>query len=390
MKVLTIPATGIRANAYLNFAGNQKYQNHPSLVNKNISSTGAEQKDKSKLAIYSAGAGVSVLTLGAIGCGLYIKKSPAYVLKHLKETKITASLPDFLRKELAKGNKFNDFEHFIMSPDSKYLTGKGANSHVYNIPFMDDYVLKVIHKNSNLDLSKQYVGLFPQNVNLGQPVWQSPKDPYVFLLKKITGEPYSIKNWTDTIYNRVTGKAAQVTKEQTELYFSHISKVSEMNQSVFDNLAHQIKVLDSLQKFDGDNFAGFKIDSVNPNNLMVDFKKNTINVIDYFGKENDKHKNSYMDIVAIMSDFALLPEYRDLMKPEQQKKLVKILKTINQKALKAAEKEGLSTNKNDFMDFINEIGKYFFPPSIAKADGSGEYIRSYPPRAEELIHILES
>lgn len=379
-------------NRYYNpyFKSSEENKERPCQVSKDIASTGSIEKQNKKLVTYAAAVGAGLIVAGGGVYGIRKLNSPDYVLKHLKPNKVIGSLPDFLKQELAKWNKFKKFEIYINNPNEKLVAGKGANSTVYNIPFMDNYVLKVVKPDSGLDLSKQYVGLFSNDINLGQAVWQHPNNPNVFLLKKINGQPYSIKNWTSTLYNPVTCGPISVTQAQADLYFKQISKISKMDQSVFDNLAHQIKVLDSTKKFENDYFVGFKTDSINPNNLMVDFKKNTINIIDYFGKENEHHKNSYMDMVAIMSDFALYPEYKDLLKPNQQKELVSIIKTIHDKALKAAQKEGISTNKNDFLEFINEVGQHFHPMPVKNTDGSIKYLRDYPHQAENLIKLIES
>lgn len=375
-------------NLGTSFTADKPVNPRPSQINGNPSDidTNAIKQDNNRLITYSILLGTGLLA----GSGsLLYRRNPSYVLKHLKPTKLTDSLPGDIKLELAKGNKFKKFENFINNPDEKYLTGKGANSNVYNIPFLDKYVLKIIKPESKLDLSQQYVRLFPDDINLGQPVWQHRNNPRILLLKKIEGEPYSIKNWTSTLYNPAVKAPQNVTQAQADLYYKHISKVSKMDQSVFDELARQIKILDTTKKYEGDNLIGFKTDSINPNNLMVDFKNNTIHIIDYFAKDNTHHKNSYMDMVAIMTDFTLLPEYRDLLKPQQQKELVNIIKTIHNKALLAAQKHGVSTDKNDFLEFINEINRYddFRPMSVKKQD-RGEYIRLYPQRAEELLSII--
>ena len=191
------------------------------------------------------------------------------------------------------------------------------------------------------------------------------------------------------MYNPQTGQAMNVTSEQAQNYFTQISRIAEMNQSVFDDLATQIKVLDGIKKFDNDNLPGFKIDSINPNNLMVDYKNNKMNIIDYFAKENEHHNtNSYLDMVAVISDFPLLPEYKALLKQEEQSKLMEALKIINDKCFNAAAKAGLSTDKNVFMDYINEVHRYFKPLSVKKQDGSGEYLRFYDQKAQELLETL--
>lgn len=390
MKVSVCTLNSVTRNSTPNFSASSKNKKRPSQVGNEIRQADrqTELSNNKRLAYYSAILGSGLLA----GTGIVMyRRNPSYVLKHLKPTRLTDSLPGSIKIELARGNKFKKFENFIMNPDEKYLTGKGANSKVYNIPFLDDYVLKIIKHESTLDLSQQYVRLFPDEINLGQPVWQHRDNPRILLLKKIKGEPYSIKNWTSTLYNRAIKGPVNVTQEQADLYFSQISKISKMPQSAFDDLARQIKILDTTKKFEGDNLIGFKTDSLNPNNLMVDFKNNTLHIIDYFPKDNIHHKNSYLDIVAIMSDIALLPEYRDLLKPNQQKELINIIKTINNKAYKAAQKQGLSTNKDDFIEFINEINNYDIcrPLPVKKADG-GEYVRLYPQRVEELLSIINS
>lgn len=345
---------------------------------------------KDKLITYSTLLGTGLVTTAGIGCYIYKNASPNYILKKLKSDKFINSFPPNLKLELAKWNKFNKLKAFIMNPEEKYLAGKGANSKVYNLPFLDDYVLKIVKKDSSLDLAKQYIGLFPDHINLGQAVWQSPDNPRVFLLKKIKGEPHSIKNWTTTIYNPITQSSQNVTKQQAEEYYTQISNISKFPQSAFDNLAQQISILDNIKKFDNDYFVGFKIDSINPNNLMVDRKNQTLNLIDYFGKENEHHKNSSMDIVAIISDFTLLPEYMDLLNKTQKNNLINMLKIINKKTNIAANKFGVSTDKNNFRDYIYEVSHYFKPMSAKNLAGDGEYVREYSKCAENLINILEN
>ena len=320
-----------------------------------------------------------------------IKKQPEPEIKIIKlpDEKIANSLPEELVSKLSVGDNYQNFKNFLSAPDNAKIAGVGANSVVYNIDFLDDYVLKVMKSKQKADPNKIPIGLFPDGVNLGQPVWEHPDNKSVLILKKVSGQPNSIKNWSDTIYDKNLNLPRAVTQEQALEYFEKITKIADMNQPVFDDLANQMKVLDVTSKYQGDKTPGFKTDSVNPNNLLVDFENNKLGVIDYFAKENAVYQNSYMDMVAVIGDFTLYPEYYDRLNHEQQKKLIQCLKTIENKSFKAAEKAGLSTDKNIFLSFINKMNKYFPIPSVKKSE-TEEYIRSYDVRAKAFVEMFSN
>ena len=179
----------------------------------------------------------------------------------------------------------------------------------------------------------------------------------------------------------------EVNQTMAEEYATSIQKISEMNQSVFDRLALSIKTLDEIPKHGNDNIPGFKVDSINPNNLMVDFENNELNIIDYFSKSKPSHQNSSTDITAIISDFTLMPEYYDLLSPEKQKGLIENIKTIDKKVTDSSNKVGLTTDRNVFKTFINETSKYYYPPHIVTSNGVS-YKRDYRVTSQKLLDIL--
>ncbi len=314
---------------------------------------------------------------------LEIKQTP------LPDEKLANSFPQTLRSKLSVNNNYEKLKKLLLSPDKASVAGEGANSVVYNIDFLDDYVLKIIKSKLNADPNNIPIGLFPDSVNLGQPVWVHPDNKGILLLKKVSGKPNSIENWSGTIYDKSLQKPLSVTREQAYDYYGKITRIAQMEQASFDDLANQIKVLDTTPKYPGDAVPGFKTDSVNPNNLLVDFENNRLGVIDYFAKNNEIYQNSYMDMVAVISDFTLYPEYYDHLMPQQQAELLKCLKIIEDKSFKAAQKAGLSTDKNVFLNFINKMNKYFPIPSVKKSD-TEEYIRSYDVRAKAFVDMFNS
>ena len=80
------------------------------------------------------------------------------------------NLPIEIAKKMPKGTSIYDLISRSQKPEN--ILGQGANSVVYKIPQLDDYVLKVLNKD---DPNKINMNEFPSDVNLGQPVWQDKK-----------------------------------------------------------------------------------------------------------------------------------------------------------------------------------------------------------------------
>lgn len=388
MRILACSAGSFYRNNWIAFSANKK---SPSQVTASI-----ETQKENKYIKY---AGFLAGGLAVIGTGIYIYKHKSLpkniksiethdLLTPLPDEKLANSLPENIREALSLNNNYEKFKQFIMNPPKQNITGSGANSVVYEIPFLDKYVLKVLNADKKTEPNRIPIGIFPPDVNLGQPVWIHPEDYKLIILNKVSGKPNSVKDWSGIIWNKELSKPVNVNLEQAVGYYQNITKISAMKQSVFDDLAMQLKVLDTTPKFEGDPIPGFKTDCINPNNLLVDFKNNKLNIIDYFGKDKPDHQNSYMDMVAVIGDFTLLPEFYDLLKPVQQKQLLNAIKIIDEKSFKAAQKVGLSTDKNVFIKFINETNKYFPIPGVKKPDGVNEYVRSYDVRAKKFVELL--
>lgn len=340
-------------------------------------------------------AGITFSSIAAAGTAVwYIVKNRNLskirdIITPLPENPIANSFPDFLKRELAINNKYEKLMQYIENPDKNNIAGIGANSTVYNIPFLDKYVLKILRPHKKAEAEKILINIFPENVNLGQAVWRHPEDFRVLLLKKVSGEPHSIKNWSNTIWDPKTKNALQVSKEESAEYYKKLVYIARMPQSAYDDMAQQIKILDSAVKMADDKYPGFKTDSINPNNLLVDKENGKLNIIDYFAKNKPQHQNSYMDIVSVISDFTLFREYYDLLGPEAQKNVLRAMKTVDSKAFKAAKKVGLSTDRERFIDFVNYTNKYFHIPNVPKYDGNGEYVRQYKTSAGYMMNLLD-
>jgi len=293
-----------------------------------------------------------------------------------EKTVFTGNLPYELSKNLPF--EYSIYDLIDLAQNSQTPIGVGANSSVYDIPYLDDYVLKVLNKD---DPNGVELGEFPSSINLGQPVWQNDKNPRNLILRKVRGKEHSIPSWSRTIWEPNIQKPLLVTKEQAQIYFDSVDRLAKMPQESFDEIAYKAKLLDDKE---------YKIDSINPNNLIVD--ENEIHIIDYFKVkpwELDVYRNCSYDLVAIMLDFTLLPEYMEKMDSVMQAKFLENAKTIFEKVQKASKNVGFSTDVEIYKTFINETSKWFVTTSAIEEDGT-EHIRLYDYRANDFLNFLNS
>lgn len=283
-----------------------------------------------------------------------------------------SSLPDEIKKNMP--SRYSIQELIKLAQTEENILGQGANSIVYRIPYLDDYALKILNKD---DPNKIDMNEFPSDVNLGQPVWQDEKNPRILILKKIDGKEHSISNWSKTV-----GIPLHVTKEQSQQFAKQILTIASMPQSSFNQFAKDVKVLSD---------KGYKLDSINPNNLIVDEDKLQIHIIDYFKvkpREAHLYQNSCFDLIAVTCDFTLFPEYFDKMNKEEQISTLNAVKTITEKIYKGCVEARLSCDDEKYITYINETSKWFPIPSIRNEKTGGEYIRAYNIRMLDFMEMV--
>ena len=281
-------------------------------------------------------------------------------------------LPSEIAEKMPKGVSIYDLIN--RAQNSENIIGQGANSIVYNLPQLDDYVLKVLNKD---DPNKIDMNEFPSDVNLGQPVWQDKNNPRLLILKKIEGKEHSIPNWSKTV-----GIPLYVTKEQSTKFAQQLLTIASFPQSAFNQFAKDVKVLSD---------KGYKLDSINPNNLIVDEGKEQIHIIDYFKvnpKETHLYQNSCFDLIAVACDFTLFPEYFDNMNDEEKSSTINAVKTITEKMYQGCVKSGLSCDDEKYVTYINETSKWFPIPSVSNEKTGGEYVRAYNIRMLDFMEMV--
>ena len=304
------------------------------------------------------------------------KNVPVFYGRDLVRTQ-NDTLPKEIRSKMPAEYSIQDLINMAQTEENKL--GQGANSIVYAIPHLDDYVLKVLNKDdpNKIDMSE-----FPSDVNLGQPVWQDDKNPRLLILKRIDGKEHSISNWSTTIWDGEQYSPLPVTKEQAKLFHSQLNDIASMPQSAFDQLAKNVKILSD---------KGYKLDSINPNNLLVDKEKQQIHIIDYFKvKPHETHlyQNSYMDLVAVALDFALFPEYYDKMDETEKSNTLQNVKVIRDKMYEGAKNSGLSCDDEKYKKYIRTTSRWFPAHSVPNEKTGGVYFRYYDVRLEDFLDMI--
>ena len=75
--------------------------------------------------------------------------------------------------------------------------------------------------------------------------------------------------------------------------------------------------------------------------------------------DKDKGRNSLCDLVAPLVDFKNFGDFYPKLPASSQEEFRLAVSTINKKCLDAAEKQGLDTNKQKYLDFIKDVDSRF-------------------------------
>jgi len=234
-------------------------------------------------------------------------------------------------------NRQSVLENIIKCIKKENLIGEGRNSKVYK--YTDNLVIKVLKSNST---NKIIVNELPE-YNLGQAIHKVQDN--IYILRKLEGFQHGFEDWV-----KVT-KMLSIPQEKAQKFAKQIHKISKMPNETFDEFA-------KITKYIGDN--GYKNDSINPNNLLIDYDKQQINIIDYIKTNpNLQLKNCYLDMVCNILDYINFEKIYRALPKEEQKSFIEDANVIIKRCYNSAQKEGLSTDKSSFEEFISFVGNVF-------------------------------
>lgn len=245
---------------------------------------------------------------------------------------------DNSRNVAFKSIKINNslMQSVLESISEKNIIGEGKNSKVYK--FLDNsfqkYVIKVLKPSCDSTPSLNELPRY----NFGQAICKIQDNIYV--LRKQNGVQHGFVNWRDI----VNGK--KLEKEEAKSFLEDLKKISNMPDKTFDSYAEKTKYISE---------NGYKSDSINPNNILIDYDKNEINIIDYF-KTNKKYvnlKNCYLDMACNLLDFMNFKKIYNVLSKSEQKEFIESANVIIKKCYESAERVGLSTDKEEYNDFLS-------------------------------------
>ena len=234
-------------------------------------------------------------------------------------------------------NKFpNKTVSEVLSTVSMYddFLGEGKQSRVYRIKGLDDYVVKLSKSEYDYDPKwyeewvRPYKDDFP-SYNFGQAI--ATVGTSAKILKKVTGEEAGVKNWFAKFEH-----STPRTREDAEKILADVVRVAEFPQKAFNKLAREMKFLTS---------QGIKIDSINPNNLIIDYDKEQISLIDIEKKEYKNVKNTVYDLLVPILDLTSFDEYEELFDEKEMSLFLNSAKTIYKKAMRANMPDDLEADK---------------------------------------------
>lgn len=246
------------------------------------------------------------------------------------------NLKDFTKNinALYPRKNVNEVLHSVMS-EPKNVLGKGNFGTVYQIPKINKYVIKLFHKNTvNSDkIVLKNVNDEFLRTNFGQAIAKS-KTGDVLILKKLDGVEHGIKDRMPKAF-----MAKEITVEDSLWAYKQFEKLSTLPQKSFDDFAQKVKMLNKSDKY--------FVDFLNPNNVLVDYKKNKINFTDLVDLSFDfpwhkPYPDDASSITYSILDGMCYTRLLEAVPDNLKEKFVEVSKKIVQKSIIASKKVGLN------------------------------------------------
>ena len=203
-----------------------------------------------------------------------------------------------------------DFSKVTYMPEFKLgkPINSGLDADVFEIQKYPDLVARVDHR-TTFDTSM--LKRAKENV---RHIWASNADESITIMTKIKGEPLYSKNWMIGI--------APDKKD----YMKNLDEILDLPDSTFHNYIDEIERIRA---------NGCRIDTINPNNILLDRANKKFNIVDI---EEGKNKKNYTNI-------------EDFYPFVDERRLIPLMKTMN-----PSEREVLSKKIKQFFARMEKIG----------------------------------
>lgn len=154
--------------------------------------------------------------------------------------------------------------------NSNNLLGEGREGDVFQIDKIPKYVVKIPKNYSFNQIKGNFFKAkdeFP-TINFGQAIASNSDN--ILILKRVYGQAHG------PLMGKVTKQKHKLMSDDVKMTLEQIIKISKFPLKSYIEFANQIKIINQHQIF--------CVDMLNPNNLMVDFKSQKLQLIDLFNR----------------------------------------------------------------------------------------------------------
>ena len=177
--------------------------------------------------------------------------------------------------------------------------------------------------------------------NFGQEI--AKIDNNIGILKCSQGKIISFPDWSKRMKNFFLLK---ISEDEKKSYLNDLETISNFPQSSYINYAKKLKKIDE---------NGYKADSFNPNNYLLDVENQEINIIDSYKYIPDMHRNTVYDMFCPIIDYFNYDKYYLSMDNKEKENLINKTHIIFKKCYEAAKEIGVSLSEKTFIEFIKDV-----------------------------------
>ena len=237
---------------------------------------------------------------------------------------------------------------------SKNMIGQGHAKKVYKIPNSPDFVLATIKQTFDSNgtflpfVLKQ--DLF-NGANYGQVVAESPSG--LIIMKRVPGHEYGVSDWFNKLLSFINDHNT-LSPSDAFIFYKQVKNAASHPINSYKCLALQLKAL--AEQY-------IRIDSGNPNNLIIDRKRHSFCIIDFDNPqefkadqiEYSKSINGVLDMPCLLLDVNLHTEWLALLAQKWQKDYIYQSKILIKKCYDAAIAVGLNTSPDCTISYIMKL-----------------------------------
>jgi len=250
------------------------------------------------------------------------------------------------------GDKPLEEELLKICRNPQYIIGEGNCKQVYSIPGIKDYVLAIVkHKFDSLEKPMPLYGVKNdlEKFNFGQIIAKNLNG--MCIAGKVEGEEHSLPKWIFEI--KTFHRSGIFLESKAELLLNKLRNIATFPMKSYEELAAKFKYLNEHSR---------RVDSINPNNILVDNPSKSLNIIDLDEKTFNLPNplNGVRDMEVLLLDSMMHDGCKKALSTQKAETLTEISKIIIEKCKAAARHVNLRNNpQNTLLYFERKQDEVF-------------------------------